>query len=402
MIPQPLTVATDWGAAATVPLAVLFAALALAFTYYFRLVRKRRPLRGRAIAVLAIAGLAVAWCSPLLFSSDVYAYAAYGELARIGLNPYAPIPANLSDSPVRAAQLQWITAFPICVYGPLFVAFAQVVVAAFATFGPLAQLDAFRAVASMALLLCIPLSIFAYGGSRDARLRAALTIALNPIAIWCAAEGHNDALALAVALCGFAVLRSARLRIGAAIIAVSALIKAPAIAAVAALAFVDRRSRLVAPVSLAIAVALSWPLVAGAMSHLAASGHYAPQASVQAIVAPFGEPAALLVAAILAALLAMRGIARVRSGSIEGWIWLGLACWALIPNPYPWYGIWLLALAAMAPTSRAGVASIALTLTSLLRYVPDVSGTPGAAVSSALGVFAALPLLVVWYTRRPA
>jgi hypothetical protein len=359
-------------------------------------------LPARAIAAFAAAGLFVAWCSPLLFSSDVYAYAAYGELARIGLNPYAPIPANIDDPLVRAAQMQWISAFPICVYGPLFVGFAQAVVAVFASFGALAQLDAFRAVASIALLLCIPLGILAYGGDREARRRAALTIALNPIAIWCAAEGHNDTLALAVALCGFAVLRSARFRIGAAIVAVSALIKAPAIAAVAALALVDRRSRAVALVSLAIVTALSWPLVAGALSHVAANGHYAPQASVQAIVAPLGELPAILLAAALAALLAVRGIARIRAGSIEGWIWLGLACWALVPNPYPWYGIWLLAVAASAPMSRPGIAAVALTLTSLLRYVPDAVGTPGPVVSSALGVFAALPLLWVWYTRRPA
>lgn len=394
MIPQPLTVATNWGAAAVVPLAVLFAALAAAFTYYWRLLRKPRPLPARAIAVFAIAGLLVAWCSPILFSSDVYAYAAYGELAHIGLNPYAPIPPGVGDPLVRAAQAQWVTAFPICVYGPLFVALAQSVVPAFAAFGPVAQLDAFRAVASIALLLCIPLSVAAYRGDHAAQLRAAATIALNPVAIWCAVEGHNDALALAAALAGFAALRVSRLGIGAAIVAVSALIKAPGAAAVVALAVVDRRSRMVALASLAIIVALSWPLIAGALSHVAAGGRYAPQASVQAIVAPLGEVPAIVVAVIIAALLATRGIARLRAGRLEGWVWLGLACWALIPNPYPWYGIWLLALAGLAPTSRAALAAIALTFTSMLRYIPDAVATPSATGSVTLGVLAAIPF--VW------
>jgi hypothetical protein len=402
VIPQPLSVATDWGAAGTAPLAFLFAAVALAFAYYWRLLRRSRPLPARAIAVFAIAGLLIAWCSPLLFSSDVYAYAAYGELARIGLNPYAPIPSGIDDPIVRAAQMQWVTEFPICVYGPLFVALARAVVATFAAFGPLGQLDAFRAVASIALLLCIPLGIVAYRGDRDARLRAALTIALNPIAIWCAAEGHNDAFALAVALAGFALLRAQQLRIGAAIVATAALIKAPAAAALIALPLVDRRLRVVVGASLAIVAALSWPLIIGALSHVASGGHYAPQASVQAIVAPFGEAPGVLVAAIFCAVLAARGIAHLRLGSIEGWIWLGLACWALVPNPYPWYGIWLLAMAALAPRSRPGVAAIGLTLTSLLRYVPDAIATPSAGVSAGIGFVASLPLLWVWYTRRPA
>lgn len=401
-MPQPLTVATDWGVAATAPLAALFAALAAAFAYYWRLLQKPRPLPARATAIFAIAGLFVAWCSPLLFSSDVYAYAAYGELARIGLNPYAPIPAGVGDPLVRAAQLQWISAFPVCVYGPLFVAFARAVVAELASYGALAQLDAFRVAASIALLLCVPLSILAYDGNRDARLRAAVTIALNPVAIWSAAEGHNDAIALAVVLSGFAVLRVTRRGAGAAVVAVAALIKAPAIAPVAALAIGDRRVRAVALVSLAIVAALSWPLVAGALSHVAASGRYAPQASVQAIVAPLGEAPAILVGAIVAALLALRGVARLRIGLLEGWIWLGLACWALIPNPYPWYATWLLALAAMAPRSRPGTAAIALSLTALLRYIPDAAGTPSTLASVAIGVAASLPLLCVWYTKRPA
>lgn len=408
MIPQPLTVATDWGAGATAPLAVLYAALALSFTYYRRLVRKPRALPASAVAVFAIAGLFVACCSPLLFSSDVYAYAAYGELARIGLNPYAPVPMGIADPIVRAAQAQWITAFPICVYGPLFVALAQALVTVCAPFGALVQLDAFRAIACASLLLCIPLSVAAYPGDRDARLRAAVTIALNPVAIWCAAEGHNDAFALAIALAGFALLRVPQLRVGVAIVSASALVKAPAAAAVCALAVIDRRARAIAIGSIAIVAALSWQLIAAAFSHVAASGRYAPQASIQAIVAPLGEMPAVLVAAILAVLLAIRGVRLVRDGSIEGWIWLGLSCWALIPNPYPWYGTWLLAVAALAPTSRAGVAAIALTLTSLVRYWPDAVGTPDVAASVTLGVLAALPLLWViaasrvWYTKRPA
>ncbi len=79
----------------------------------------------------------------------------------------------------------------------------------------------------------------------------------------------------------------------------------------------------------------------------------------------------------------------------EGWIWLGLAAWVLVPNPYPWYGIWLVAAAALEPRSRAAGAAILLSLVALLRYIPDAVATPAPALSAALGVLAALPLLLL-------
>jgi hypothetical protein len=381
---------------------MLYGSLGAAFMFYVYALQRRPPLSPRAIAVFALTGLIAAWFSPLLFSSDVYAYAAYGELARIGLNPYAPIPAGITEPLVRAAQVQWITAFPVCVYGPLFVALARSVVAAFSAFGPLAQLDAFRAIASVALLLCIPLSLAAYRGDSALRLRATALIALNPVTMWCAAEGHNDALALAVALAGFAVLRLPRGRIGSAIVAVSALIKAPGALALAALAVADRRLRAGATTSLIVAVALSWPLIAGTLAHIAPGGYYAPQASLQAIFAPLGATPAIGVALIVAALFAVRGLRIVRAGVIEGWIWLGLAVYAVVPNPYPWYGIWLLALAALAPSSRPAVVAIALSFTSVLRYVPDAIATPTPPLSVLLGVLSSLPLLwsALFYRRQ--
>ena len=58
----------------------------------------------------------------------------------------------------------------------------------------------------------------------------------------------------------------------------------------------------------------------------------------------------------------------------EGWVWLGIAAWAVIPNPYPWYSLWLVAVAALSLRSRAAAVAIALSLTSVLRYVPDAAG----------------------------
>lgn len=401
MIPQPLTVATDWGAAAFPCLSLLFGAIAGGFVLYWRALRRSIPPRLPTVVLVAAGGLIAAWCMPVLFSSDVYAYAAYGEMARIGLDPYALVPLGTGDPVIRAAQLQWITAFPICVYGPLFVALARFFVSTLAPLGPLAQLDAFRVLSSAALLFCVPLAYAAYDGDRAARRRAAVTIAVNPVTIWCAAEGHNDVLALAVVLAGIALLRLHRTAAGAAVMAVSALIKAPGAAALLAVAAVERRTRAAAIAGLAVVVALSLPLIRGGLAQVALHGTYAPQASLQAIAGPLGRAPAIAIATALAILIAGRGLALVRTGSREGWIWLGLAGWTMLPSPYPWYGIWLLAVAAIAPGSRAGMAAIALSLTSLLRYVPDAAGTPNAPLAVTVGVLASLPLLALCYTKRP-
>jgi hypothetical protein len=370
---------------------------------YWWVVQRARPVSLQLVAVAAAAALVAAWCAPLLFSSDVYAYAAYGEMARIGLNPYVLAPLNSSDALVRAAQLQWVTAFPICLYGPVFVALARFLVTAFAPLGPLGQLDSFRVTASAAFLLCVPLGYAAFTGDRMTRLRAAATIGLNPAAIWCAAEGHNDAIALAAVLAGFVLVQRRFVNAGGAVVALSSLIKPPGIAAAIALALFDRRARVGAIAGTIVALVISWPLIRAVTTQLAPHGSYAPQASLQAVVAPLGPFVAAGVAAVVALLFARRGIIQLIRHLDEGWIWLGIAAWVLVPNPYPWYGLWLVALAALAPRTRAARGAILLSLTSVMRYIPDAIGTPHPPLSVALGLAAVLPLLVpLSYNERPA
>jgi hypothetical protein len=398
--PQPLTVATAWGAAAALPLGALLAATAAGAFFYTRALRAPKAPPVGATVGIAAGALAAAFLAPVLFSSDVYAYAAYGEMARLGLNPYAPAAVTTLDQAVRAAQWQWGGAFPICVYGPAFVALARVVVTSFAPFGLLAQLDALRVLACGAFLLCAPLAYAAYGGDRDAKARAAATVVLNPAAIWCAAEGHNDALALVIVLAGFALVGRRNVTTGAALVALSSLVKLPGIFAALALAITDRRARAGAIAGIAITAAASLPLVAGLTSQLAPHGRYAPAASLQAVLAPLGPAPALLFAFAVAAVLAAASRALLRKSLPEGWIWLGLAGWVLVPNPYPWYGIWLVAVAALAPASRAAGVAIALSLTALLRYVPDAVGAPPPLLGVLLGAAATLPLL--WLVQRRA
>jgi len=398
---QPLVVVTEWGARGAEFLGLLLLALGVAALLYRYVLARSRPPPLAATVAVAGAGLFAAFFSPVLFSSDVYAYAAYGELARLGADPYVrAAPSFANDALISAAAWQWSGTLPICVYGPAFVALAKAFVVLLAPLGMLAQLNGLRAASSAAFLLCGPLAFAAYTGSRAARLRSVATILLNPAAIWCAAEGHNDAIALCVVLVGFALVRRRLDAAGAAVAALAALVKLPGAAAAAGLALVDRRARVGAVAGLAIAAVFSVPLFAGVATQLAPHGHYAPQASLQAIVAPLGPAVALPTAAIAGAALVAAGIRRLRREQPDGWVWLGLGAWVLIPNPYPWYGLWLLALAAMAPLSRAGRVAVLLSLTSLLRYAPDAIATPPAGAQVALGLLAILPLIALFSRRR--
>ncbi|MGA8326056.1 MAG: hypothetical protein WB757_08250 [Candidatus Cybelea sp.] len=389
---QPLVVVTDWGAPGALLLGLLFLAVAAAGIVYWRLLAAPERLSLVGLTSLVAIGLAIAWCVPVLFSSDVYAYAAYGEMARLGLDPYARVATATGDTLIRDAIAQWSGAFPICVYGPAFVLLAKVLVSALAPLGTVAQLQGMRAIASVALVSCVPLAYAAFEGDRAARLRAAATIGLNPVVLWCTAEGHNDALALAVVLAGFALVQRRLAAVGAALVALSALLKLPGATAAVALAVVNRQARLGAAAGIAIAGFLLIPLFAGFTTRLAPHGQYLPQASLQAVLAPLGPIPALLVAAVLAAALSARAIGLVRRAQPQGWIYLGLAGWVLIPNPYPWYAIWLVALAASAPRTRAASVALLLSFTSMLRYLPDAVATPSTAAGVALGVLATLPL----------
>jgi hypothetical protein len=73
---------------------------------------------------------------------------------------------------------------------------------------------------------------------------------------------------------------------------------------------------------------------------------------------------------------------------IDRWCMLALAAWITIPNPYPWYALWMLPLAAFARDRRVIVTTLTVTSAALLRYLPDAAAVPTGAESLALGALA--------------
>ncbi|HKE38193.1 MAG TPA: hypothetical protein VKB39_12200, partial [Candidatus Baltobacteraceae bacterium] len=332
-------------------------------------------------------------------------YATYGELARLGANPYGHAPLPAGDPIFQAAIWQWGNPIPVCVYGPIFVGIAQAIVTALGAFGTAMQLDGLRAVAVLSLLSCVPLAFAAYPGTTFARSVAAFTIGLNPVAIWCAVEGHNDAIALAVVLAGLALARNGQPLAGAAVAALAGTVKIPGILGAVAGSMTGGRARIGALLGTITALVLSIPLLRAVTTELAPQGRFAPEASLEALVKPLAftvvhdDAAATVLTALVAAVAALacvtRGVARLRDGRTEGWISFALGAWLLIPNPYPWYSLWLLPLAAAAPNTRPAGVAIWLSLFSVLRYIPDAVGAPAPPAAAILGAVATLPYLAL-------
>lgn len=395
---QPLAVVTYWRTYGTEMWLALFLAVAIASFGYVM------TLRDALAGTFSDARKAVAWCCgigltalvlailfPVIFSSDVFAYGAYGDMALRGLDPYShdPLPAN--DAMLRAAIWQWGNPPPVCVYGPAFVWIAQTVAGVLAPLGATSQLDGLRIVSSLALVACGPLLFAALRGfSTERRLAAVAGVVLNPIAIWSAAEGHNDALMLVIVLAGVVVARSARPALGAFVIALSSLVKAPGLAAAAAFAMftIGDRSRFTRVVSGTLAGTLVTALVAlpfewGVRNVLVPHGHYTPQFSLQYLAANisqwfFGASDTAFFAGVAVALLGcgalfFYGAAQTIRGQREGFAYLALALWLAIPNPYPWYTLWILPVAFVALNSRASWAIVLASLTSVFRYLPDAT-----------------------------
>jgi hypothetical protein len=391
---QPLAVATYWQQFGAQMFLALAVALVIASIGYVAVVRSSNQSPSTSLGVvryltmtaaLSALSCAAALLFPVVFSSDVYAYAGYGDMALHGISPYAHARIAMPDPLLDAVVWQWGNPPPMCVYGPAFVWLAQAIVAALLPLGAAAPLWAFRIVACIALVACAPLAYAAFARfPQSTRLAAAGGIALNPVAIWSAAEGHNDTIALAVVLGGFALAMRSRVFAGALVVALSALVKAPGAIAALALAIASWPQRSVfvraaggAALGIALVAGLAIPLEYGVRAHLAPQGHYFPQYSVQYVSVWLGVGMVVVLVLASTCSAVLRYLRMTRAPAL-----LALAAWVAIPNPYPWYGVWLLPVAFLVWPGRAAWALIAASLLIALRYYAEAT----TALSHPLGI----------------
>jgi len=443
---QPLVVVTYWQQFGLFMWVALFIAIAIASVGYVAMLL-RPPLVTGAIAagsgwfpstrlragwltmtssaltmtiVYSVLACVAALAFPVVFSSDAYAYAGYGWLALHGISPYAHAAVTIRDPLMSAVLWQWGNPPPVCVYGPAFIWFAQAIVAVFQGFGPAAPLWALRIAACLALVLCAPLAYYAFANfPRRTRLAAAAGIALNPVAIWASAEGHNDVFVIAIVLAGFALIARSQPLAGAFLLVLSALVKLPGLLAAAAaiVAHAHDRSRfsrvlLGSAAGCILAGFLAWPALSQLSLNPIARGHYFPQFSLQyALSSAFGDLAAIAITAALTFACVAGGCMLLWRRNISGAPLLALALWIAIPDPYPWYAFWILPVAFIAWETPAAWAIVALTLCTVVRYLPDATIDPSRNLSLAvvcvmLGIPAAAFILrtmrqAIRYPRHP-
>lgn len=390
---QPLVVVTAWGAYGLGPFAVLAVVITIA-TGALALSLAPNLRNGPSLAatlVLATLALAAALAWPVVFSSDTYAYAAYGDAVVHGHDPYLPVPRAYHDAFVDAARWQWGGgSFPACVYGPAFVALAT---AATLLAGDRlgATLWALRIAAALAFLIGVVLLNDALAGKRHRRAAVA-AYALNPVVLWSVAEGHNDIFVLLAAFGAWAALRRGAAGVAGLVLGLTPILKLVGLVAAPATWLWLRTRRADATTfaragaaGLAIAAALILPLQLKTLGAFGAA-HYTPQFSFQSVVGLV--PAMLVVVA--AALTGLRALWR---GERDGMIWLAIAGWLALGNPYPWYALWIVPAAVFLPPSRATVALWMTTIFAALRYLPEAFGNMPHLSASILTLIGLAPLV---------
>lgn len=364
---------------------IVFAVLALASIGYALIVHDARAIP-RSWLVWSGGGAAIfalAW--PLVYSADIYSYAAYGmELLR-GVNPYAGpivsavrVPALIE--PVRA----WSGVIPRDIGGPLF----TLVCGAAAALGqPVALL---RVLAVAAYVVCVRFW-------PDDDPRGAAFFGAHPMVVWSAAEGHNDILAFVFLLLAW---RTGG-RWGWGLRIVAALMKAFAIVPLVVECVRCGYRAVAFGLAAAILVIGYYGVFAGLPHDAARGGPSELHFSALGLAALGTAPTVLrIMGAALSAAIVLCCLVLRR----EGMPALVLAAWALFPTAYPWWAVWLAAVIARNRPSASWAALIAVTFASVATYLPAIrygAHIPGNALpeisfaGAVLAVIYLIPLLVV-------
>ena len=188
-------------------LIALLTALAVLGGCWWRLQRALRGSRPGSIWLAAAAWLT--WSLPFLIgppvgSRDVYAYAAQGELARLGLDPTrVPVLALGHGTLLDAVDPRWRAATPP--YGGLAVAFERL---AAQIGGPVGSLVVFRvlAVLGVAGLVLATVALARRAGSSVSPGRVLVLVGCNPLVLVHLLSGaHLDAVAAALLVAGVAI-----------------------------------------------------------------------------------------------------------------------------------------------------------------------------------------------------
>ncbi|MEU9166602.1 polyprenol phosphomannose-dependent alpha 1,6 mannosyltransferase MptB [Streptomyces sp. NPDC048420] len=382
-----------------------------------RLVRgaDKKPSTRELMAVLII------WSAPLLlapplFSRDVYSYLAQGAMADAHMDVYSQGPALLGGPLADEVAPMWQnTAAP---YGPVFLGVASVLAKASREELP-AGLLGMRLVAllGVALMAAALPRLARHSGADPA---AALWLgALNPLVLLHLVAGaHNDAVMLGLLGLGLVAALGRWPILGAVLVTLAALVKAPAALGLAAIVVLRIRAGdhpakavLKATASAAVTTVVATAVAGtgygwiGALNTPVSSGNWALTSllgrATEALLERLGSDLAPL------AVPAWHAFGVVTAVVVIGYIWLRLrprpvyalglslaTVAALGPAIRPWYALWgLFLIAAAAPS--ASVRHRVAAVTGVLALATLPSGGPADAGQLVLAVSGGVLALVV-------
>ncbi|MFF8908248.1 polyprenol phosphomannose-dependent alpha 1,6 mannosyltransferase MptB [Streptomyces olivaceoviridis] len=389
-----------------------------------RLVRGPEPPTPRALLLVLAVWAAPLLLAPPLFSRDVYSYLAQGAMVDAHMDVYAHGPARLGGPLADEVAPMWRhTGAP---YGPAFLALASALSALTRGEVP-AGLLGMRLVALLGVaLMAVALPRLARHSGADPA--AALWLgALNPLVLLHLVAGaHNDALMLGLLGLGLVAARGRGSVVGAVLVTLAALVKAPAVLGLPVVVALRVRSgRRPLPAVLTTAAASAATTVAA--TAVAGTG-YGWIGALDTPVSPHNWALTSLLGRATGALLAHLG-SGLAPLAVPAWHLLGLAATAvavlliwlrLRPRPVyalglsllavalfgpairPWYVLWgLFLIAAAAPSTsvRHRVAALAGVLA--LAVLPSGGpADPGQLVLAVSG--AALGVVVLWQAHQAA
>ncbi|MEV0493344.1 polyprenol phosphomannose-dependent alpha 1,6 mannosyltransferase MptB [Streptomyces atratus] len=175
--------------------------------------------------------------APLLFSTDVYSYMAQGALALRGWNVYEVGPAALGGPLAANVPEMWRDA--PSPYGPVSVLVSQGVVSV------TGEHHVVAAAVGLRLVALAGLALLAWSVQRLAEQTGAdgggawWAAPLNPLVLAHVVGGaHNEALMVGLIMAGFVAFRFGRWGLGAAVLVLAVLVKAPAAVALGCAAMV--------------------------------------------------------------------------------------------------------------------------------------------------------------------
>ncbi|MEU5317691.1 polyprenol phosphomannose-dependent alpha 1,6 mannosyltransferase MptB [Streptomyces sp. NPDC021056] len=389
-----------------------------------RLVRGAAPPSPRALLLVLAIWAAPLLLAPPLFSRDVYSYLAQGAMVDAHMDVYTHGPAQLGGPLADEVAPAWQhTAAP---YGPVFLAVASALTAL--TRGELpAGLIGMRLVAlcGVALMAAALPRLARHSGADPA---AALWLgALNPLVLLHLVAGaHNDAVMLGLLGAGLVGALGRWPVLGAVLVTLAALVKAPAALGLAAVVVLQLRAgrspvtAVATTVAAAAATTVAATAVAGtgygwigtlntpvspqnwALTSLLGRATRALLEHLGSDLAPLAIPAwhALGIAAAGLTVLAIWLRLRPRPVYALGLSLVTVA--ALGPAIRPWYALWgLFLIAAAAPSTSVRHRTAAVTGVLALATLP--SGGPADTGQLVLAVCGgALAVVVLWQAHQTA